>query len=305
MNSDTPVSSQYPIDVFATPAPSAPRPLFWSIRREIWENRSLTIAPLIVAAVVLLGSFIGTITLPKRIRAAESAKQHSVLVTPYSMAPAPIMLATFIIGLFYSVDALYGERRDRSILFWKSLPVSDAMTVASKALVPFLVLPVIAIVLSVVVQTLLMLLGVPIFLAHGMSPTLLWREFDVIQDRVIMIYGMGAHVLWFSPIYAWLLLISAWARRAPVIWAILPPMALMALERMAFNTFHFGNFLKYRVIGAMSAAFTAKASKGNVHDLADLDPLKFLSSPGLWSGLIFAALFLVAAVRLRRNREPI
>lgn len=305
MNADTPVSPEYPMQAVATPNLSAPRPLFWSIRRELWENRSLTIAPLVVAAVVLFGSFIGTITLPKRIRAAESANQKTVLVTPYSMSPAPIMLATFVIGLFYCVDALYGERRDRSILFWKSLPVSDAMTVASKALIPLLVLPVTAIVLSVVVQTLLMLLGIPIFLAHGMSPTLLWRDFDVLQDRVIMVYGMGAHVLWFSPIYAWLLLLSAWARRAPLIWAVLPPMALMALERMAFNTSHFGNFLKYRVVGAMSAAFTAKASKGNVHDIADLDPLKFLSSAGLWSGLIFAGLFLVAAVRLRRNREPI
>lgn len=305
MNTDTPVSSPYPIEAHAATTISAPRPLFWSLRREIWENRSLTIAPLVVAAVVLFGAFIGTITLPKRVRAAEAAKQQSVLVTPYSMSPAPIMLATFVIGLFYCVDALYGERRDRSILFWKSLPVSDTLTVVSKALVPLLVLPVIAIILSVVVQTVLMVLGIPIFLAHGMSPTVLWRDFDVVQDRVIMIYGMGAHVLWFSPIYAWLLLISAWARRAPMIWAVLPPMAVVALERMAFNTSHFGQFLKYRAVGAMSAAFTAKASKGDVHEIADLDPLKFLSSPGLWSGLIFAGLFLFAAIRLRRNREPI
>jgi ABC-2 type transport system permease protein len=203
------------------------------------------------------------------------------------------------------VDALYGERRDRSILFWKSMPVSDSTAVLSKILIPLVVLPGIAIVLSVVVQALLMVLGVPVFLAHGMSPTLLWREFEPVQDRIIMIYGLGAHVLWYSPLYAWLLLISAWARRAPMIWAILPPVAVVAMERMAFGTAHFGNFIRYRVVGAMSAAFTAEASNGNVNELADLDFLKFFSSPGLWSGLVFAGLFLAAAVRLRRNREPI
>ena len=301
---DTHISAPFPSDAAAPAVVSQPRPLFWSIRRELWENRSLTIAPLIVAAMVLFGSFVGTFGLPERIRAAEAAKQN-VGITPYSMAPAPIMFASLIIAFFYCVDALYGERRDRSILFWKSLPVSDATTVLAKVLVPLVVLPAFAIVLSVIVQAILMVLGTPIFLAHGMSPTLLWREYDFVQGRVIMIYGLGATVLWYTPLYAWLLLISAWARRAPMMWVIVPPMALGALERMALGTTHFGNFIKYRLWGAMTAAFIPEASNGNVNELSDLDPIKFLSSPGLWSGLLFAGLFLMAAVRLRRNREPI
>ena len=302
---DTPIATPFPSEAAAPAVLSQPRPLFWSVRRELWENRSLTIAPLVVAAVVLFGSFIGTFGLPERVRAAEASKQAGGMMTPYSMAPAPIMFATLIIAFFYCVDALYSERRDRSMLFWKSLPVSDATTVLAKILVPLVVLPAIAIVLSVIVQAILMVLGTPIFLAHGMSPTLLWREFDVVQDRVIMIYGLGATVLWYSPLYAWLLLVSAWARRAPMIWVILPPMAVAALERMALGTSHFGNFIKYRLWGAMTAAFVPEASNGNVNELSDLDPVQFLSSPGLWSGLLFAGLFLVAAVRLRRNREPI
>ena len=301
---DTHISAPFPSDAAAPAVVSQPRPLFWSIRRELWENRSLTIAPLIVAAMVLFGSFVGTFGLPERIRAAEAAKQN-VGITPYSMAPAPIMFASLIIAFFYCVDALYGERRDRSILFWKSLPVSDATTVLAKVLVPLVVLPAFAIVLSVIVQAILMVLGTPIFLAHGMSPTLLWREYDFVQGRVIMIYGLGATVLWYTPLYAWLLLISAWARRAPMMWVIVPPMAVAALERMALGTTHFGNFIKYRLWGAMTAAFVPEASNGNVNELSDLDPIKFLSSPGLWSGLLFAGLFLMAAVRLRRNREPI
>src|SRR5688572_4859837 len=106
---------EYPID--------STRPLYWSVRRELWENRSVVLAPLIVAAVVLFGTLLSTISLPKKVR------QNAVIVQPFQMAPAPIMLAMFIVAAFYSLDALYGERRDRSILFWKSLPVSDRTTV--------------------------------------------------------------------------------------------------------------------------------------------------------------------------------
>src|SRR5436190_9886343 len=94
---------------------TAPRPMVWSVRRELWENRSIYLAPLVVAAVVLFATLISATTLPRKMRTLatlEPAKQHAALVGPFSMALAPIMLTTFIVGLFYCLDALYGERRD-------------------------------------------------------------------------------------------------------------------------------------------------------------------------------------------------
>ena len=114
------------------PPPGPTRPFTWSVRRELWENRSLYVAPLVVTAFVLLGSFISLLGLPARMQALpalDEAARHAMAVKPFSMAPAPIMLATLLVGIFYALDALYGERRDRSILFWKSLPVSDLTTV--------------------------------------------------------------------------------------------------------------------------------------------------------------------------------
>ena len=313
MSSPSDMSQQYAGDSPA--APSAPmaetRPMYWSIRRELWENRSIYLAPLIVAAVVLFATALGTIGLPRRMRSLptlDPAKRHAAVVMPYSMAPAPIMLTTFLVGFFYCLDALYGERRDRSILFWKSLPVSDRTTVLSKATIPLLVLPLIAFALSVVTQVILLMLSTMVLLGSGLSPATLWGEVGFFQGLLIMLYGLTVHALWFAPIYGWLLLVSAWARRAPLLWAVLPLLAVSAVEGITFHTRFFMNMLQYRVTGAMREAFalTPKASNhGNIDQLSELDPARFLSAPGLWVGLAFAAAFLAVAMRLRRNREPI
>jgi len=310
MNSSTAVPPDSPFDSpLVAPTERPTRPLYWSVRRELWENRSIYIAPLIVAAVVLFATLLGTIGLPKRMRAVpalDPAKQHAAVVSHYSVVPAPIILTTFLVGIFYCLDALYGERRDRSTLFWKSMPVSDRTTVLSKASIPLAVLPLIGFVLGQAAQLITLMASTAVLMGSGHGAALLWSEFRFIQEPLVMIYGLTVHVLWFAPIYAWLLLVSAWARRTPVLWAALPPFAILLIERMAFHTSYFGSLLKYRVMGAMAEAFAASPGSGGVIDqLSQLTPGRFLSAPGLWVGLAFTAAFLAAAVRLRHDREPI
>ncbi|MFL6247723.1 MAG: ABC transporter permease [Vicinamibacterales bacterium] len=284
---------------------SEPRPMYWSIQREIWENRSVYIAPIIVAAVVLFGTFITIITVPMRTRGLGNTARLHALATPFRMAPAPIMLCTFLVGLYYCLDALYGERRERSILFWKSLPVSDRTTVLSKAAIPFVVLPSIAYALSVIAQVLLLFASTVAARAGGMSVVGAWSELRFFESLYVMAYGLVVHALWFAPVYGYLMLISGWAKRAAFLWVVLPPLALMALERIVTGTTLFGSLLRYRVTGAMTLAFRCRLhDRGSCQDY-DLTPGKFLSSPGLWLGLMFAAACLFAAIRLRRNREPI
>ena len=136
MNMNTPpnVPPGSPLDARAAAPPTraGTDSIYWSIRRELWENRSLTIAPLAVAALVLFVLLMVTaFTLPRKMRtlaALDPAQRHALVVGHSSMAPSMIMIITILVGIFYSLDALYGERRDRSILFWKSLPVSDRTT---------------------------------------------------------------------------------------------------------------------------------------------------------------------------------
>jgi len=287
------------------------RPLFWSVRRELWENRSIYLAPLIVAAIVLFATMMSNIGLPRRMRnlpTLEPAKQHAAIVRPFSLAPAPIMLTAFLVGFFYSLDALYGERRDRSILFWKSLPVSDRSTVLSKVSIPLVVLPLIAFILSVIVQLILLFEGTFILSASGVGAGRLWAEFSFFANLLIMIYSLTIHVVWFLPIHGWLLLISAWARRATLLWAVLPLLAVAAVEKIVLNSTAFLHMLRYRFVGALAEGFTFNPATPHAVDfehLSQLTPIRFLTSAGLWVGLIFAALSIAAAVRLRRNREPI
>ena len=285
------------------------RPFYWSVRREIWENRSLYLAPLIIAAFVLLMSLATAMHLPNRIRVAtDPVKRTAMILKPYHFAPSPIMLTTFLVGMFYSLDALYGERRDRSVLFWKSLPVSDLTTVLSKMTIPLVVLPLIAFGLSSVTLFIMLLQGTTLLVVKGMNPAILWSELSFFHQPVVMAYGLAVHALWFAPIYGWLLLISAWAKRTPLLWAVLPAIVIGMVEKMAFNTTYVSALIRYRVVGAMERAFhVIDPRPGSVPRINTnvLEPWRFLSTPGLWGGLIFAAICIAVAVWLRRNREPI
>jgi ABC-2 type transport system permease protein len=278
------------------------------VRRELWENPSIYVAPLAAAAVFMLGFAISTLGLPHRVRtlaALEPAKQSSVMVMPYSVVAALIIVTAYLVGAFYCVDALHGERRDRSILFWKSLPVSDLTTVLSKALIPLVVLPVIAFALSLALQLTMLLLSTAVLVVSGAGPAALWTRLPLLQMTLVMIYGLTVHALWHAPLYGWLLLVSGWARRATLLWAVLPLLAIGVFERIVFRTSHFASFMKYRLWGAMRQAFVLEAQSGHVDRLTQLSPFRFLTTPGLWIGLLAAAVFLAAAARLRRRREPI
>jgi len=296
----------------APAALSATRPMYWSIRRELWENRSIYIAPLAAAAVYMLGFSISLVWVPRSMRAmaaSHSSPQLIVLAMPYAHAAMLIGVTAFIVGIFYSLDALHGERRDRSILFWKSLPVSDLTTVLSKASIPLVVLPLLVLALTVSLQLVMLLVSATVVWLSGVSAGTPWAP-PLFEMELVTLYGTTVITLWHAPIYMWLLLVSGWARRATFLWAVLPPLALAAVEYIAFHTSYLGSLLQDRVFGFAAGAFDLKDKNGVPIDphfipLAQLAPGRFLSSPGLWAGLIFAAMFFAAAVRLRRYREPI
>jgi len=286
---------------------SATRRMSWSVQRELWEFRSIYLAPLAAAAVVLFGFLISTFRLPAKMRAAMALapeKQHAAIVMPYHFAAALIMGAAVIVAVFYCLDALHGERRDRSILFWKSLPVSDLTTVLAKASIPLVVLQLLSFAITVATQWIMLLLSSAVLLGNGMNVATLRTQLSLFQMSLMLLYHlMTVHALWYAPIYGWLLLVSAWARRAPLLWAVLPPLAICVVEKIAFNTSHFAAMLGGRFRGGAEAV--TFPGRFPIDPMMQLTPGRFLSSPGLWIGLLVFAIFLAAAVRLRRYREPI
>lgn len=292
----------------AAPAWFATRPFTWSVQRELWENRYLYLAPVAVAGVFLVGFFINLLYLAFRLRAGmalDPAQQRAQFELPYNIVSGLVMGTTVILQMVYCLDCLYGERRDRSILFWKSAPVSDLTTVLSKATIPFLVLPLIGFGVTAISQLIVRLLTASVLSASGVHVTTRWTEMSFILVSLMVLYHLvTAHSLWYAPIFGWLMLISSWARRAPFLWAALPPFAIWALEKTAFNTSYFADMLKYRVSGPERFDFVAPGSLG-MDPLHHIHPGQFLNTPGLWIGLAFAVACLYAASRLRRQHGPI
>ena len=291
------------------PAPSSSatttRPFYWSVLRELWENHSIYIAPAIVAAIVLFGSFVGSFHLSGRRQNAlllDPARRRAAIEMPYDIAAMMLIFTAFIIGVFYCLDALHGERRERSILFWKSLPVSDLTTVLSKVSVSLVVLPLVTFAITIVTQFIMLLISTAALLPSGLAGTTL-ANFNLIQQSAILLYGLIVIALWHAPIYGWALLVSGWVRRATFLWALLPLLGIAFFEKITFNTSHFAAMLGNRLMGFAPEAFDFQLHHGVAID--SLTPGRYLSTPDLWIGLVFAAAFIAAAVRLRRYRGPL
>jgi ABC-2 type transport system permease protein len=308
MNTQSNVEPSMAVRANAPAVISAAQRLYWAVRRELWENRSIYLAPLAVAGVFLFGFVISLAHLPAKVRlvsALDAVQQRAAIQQPYMLVVGALMLTGMIVGAFYSLDALYGERRDRSVLFWKSLPVSDLTTVLSKALIPIFVLQVLTVVVTVATHTIMLLLSSVVLLGSGLSVATLWTQLSFVQMSFLLLYHLVIlHGLWHAPFYGWLLLVSSWAKRAPFLWAVLPPLGIGIVERIAFNTTHLGDLLLYQLGGGGNMSSEPPGS-APTDMLGHFEPGTLLHAPGPWIGLAVTAAFLAAAVWLRRNREPI
>ncbi len=221
---------------------------------------------------------------------------------------------------FYLLDALQGERKDRSVLFWKSMPVSDTTTVLSKLFTALVVSGGIVVVVSIATQLALLLLLTVLMLIGGANPLPIWGNLELLQMVIAVIYWqMIAMVLWYAPVAAWLLLVSAWAKRATFLWAVFVPLAVVAVERVAINTHRVQDMLSYRLNDPVLTAFIRNSrGAGLVVDddgvrgtgvpggvFEAIDPVGFLSNPWVWVGLVVAAGLVAATIWMRRYREPL
>jgi len=297
------MSESFPSPSIA-PAPiPATQVLRWSVRRELWENRSIYLAPLGVAAIALFGfslsSIVGIWETPLRLNPAQPQ-------APYEMAAGLMMITGIVVSVFYCLDALHGERRDRSILFWKSLPVSDVTTVLAKASIPLLILPLLIFAITVAMQWLMLLVSSAVLLVSGQSVATLWTNLSFLRMSWLLLYHIfTAHALWPAPIYCWLLLVSGWPRRATFLWAALPLVAIGGAEQIAFHTWHFAALVGSRLIGDVPTVAMTSPDMFPTNPMTHIMPGHFLGNPGLWIGLAVAAVFLAAAVQLRRYQGPI
>jgi ABC-2 type transport system permease protein len=289
------------------------------LRRELWEHRALWVAPLVVAVLLLFATMSGhgTVDLPEKIDGSLSRDQKLALfaLTQWALT-IPQYLVMLIVLFFYLLDCLYAERKDRSILFWKSLPVSDAATVLSKLAVALLLVPLGVYLLALVTDVLFS--GVLRLRLRDSSlgeALLTWDTGVWLRVQAIMFIGLIVAMLWYAPIAAYLLLVSAWARRNVFLWAVLPPVLLLMVEEIATNTDYVKNFIGYRLSGIWSELGIGQGLDRlevtlsddeipAVHRLLDtIDASAAFGSIDLWLGVAAAAALVWGAVRIRRYRD--
>jgi ABC-2 type transport system permease protein len=310
---------------FAAPAtaPRPVRPFYWSVRRELWENRSLIIAPAVAGAIVLLALIARSMHLSGDIEmfsALPADRQAPMVSLVFSGIAFVITLVMNITVFFYALDALQAERKDRSVLFWKSMPVSDTTTVLSKLFTALVVSGAIVTVVTLVTQLGVLLLATVILMLGGASPGAIWNNLHLFELTVTNIYAQIVMALWYAPVIGWLLLVSAWAKRVTILWAVFTPIALAVFERVAIGTHYVRDMLAYRVRDGLETAFTPASERsievvigkspadGNLAmpgSISSLDPVGFLTNPWLWVGLVVAVGLVAAAIWMRRYREPI
>jgi ABC-2 type transport system permease protein len=287
------------------------------IRRELWEHRSLWITPLIVAVLMTLTAF------PIHLGNLDPEANSARFFTPENRLgwftlmiwaqTVPQYLVMSIVATFYLMDCLYAERKDRSILFWKSLPVSDATTVLSKLLVGVVVLPLGVYLLAMVSGALFQAIW-SARVAAGSLPDVAvgWNTLAWLKVQGLMLFAVIVCILWFAPLAAILLLVSAWVRKNVFLWTSLPPVIAIIVERIAFGTHHISRLLEYRTWGIWHALGVNPTppegvAHGRVVSLADLfdnvEMGKAFLNIDLWLGLAVAAALVFAAIRIRRYRD--
>jgi ABC-2 type transport system permease protein len=217
---------------------------YWLVKREFWEHRgSFLWAPIITGGVMLLLTLMSLIT-SEVFRARGGVQVNGIDFNTITAHMGPDALETigkaldaiilmpivligivmFLVVFFYCLGSLYDDRRDRSILFWKSLPISDRETVLSKAFCATVLVPVIAIVTSVVTGLLIMIMMAITASLYGANLwQMLWTLPHPFNIAASMISCIPLYVVWALPTVGWLMLCSAWARNKPFLWALIIP----------------------------------------------------------------------------------
>lgn len=296
------------------------------VRREVWEHRSIWVTPAAVALVVTL------LTIASFVAASgfgEAKDMAIILASNVSDAERSAALIAFLIGntivflmamwllmIFYSLDALNAERKDKSILFWRSLPITDAETVVSKLITAMILIPSVTFVAVAVSQLVnLILMSIWISFEGGSPGHLIWGSLPLFDTWLATLIVLLAIPVWISPLLGWFLFVSAWTKRSPFLTAFLPIAVLPILEYVVFRTSILGDAIVNRFSMKTMPLFDLdvfrffddhkfrSAVEEGVSLLALLDPGKFVISLDLWLGLVVCGLFMTAAIYVRRYRD--
>jgi ABC-2 type transport system permease protein len=291
------------------------------IKRELWEHRSIFVTPAAIAAVITLAVLTGQMSISayggevdlaiSGASNADPAHRRVALMAAFGAITGVFAVGAGIVMVFYSLDALYSERKDKSILFWRSLPITDADTVISKLLTAMLVIPAVALAGTFVTHLLFMILSSAwVMFEGGNAWHLIWSGAPLFDAWSSAILTAVATTIWMSPFIGWFFFVSAYTRRMPLLMAVMPLVVLPLIEIAILPTQILANAIWSRFTEMPLAGMNAKEllndhsafslKEENISMLAALDMGRFFSSPDVWAGALVCGLLVTAAIYVRR-----
>jgi len=316
----------------------------WLVKREFWEHKGgFFWAPVIAACIyigmTLIGIFVGEHVVQQTdphsfhmgvvefIREASDPNKASDVSNGVQMmfqifGLMPLVVTTFVV-FFYCLGSLYDERKDKSVLFWKSLPISDRDTILSKVISATLVAPIIGTVVAIATSLILFIIASIVVLIHGQSPAPLWNITGMLAGCLDLIATIPMTALWALPTIGWLMMVSSWARTKPFLWATLVPIiggAMISITGI-LDTFRLGvqwywsNIVGRTLLGVVPWMEKLYRYHDGVHSLqvenqndasvlfSIPNTLQGLANPQLWIGAVVGIAMIVVAIRMRRWRD--
>jgi ABC-2 type transport system permease protein len=293
------------------------------LKRELWEHRSIFVTPIAIASIVTLGTIAMIvfasgfaseldIVIFGATNVARDAERSIALTVFFIGTSWLFVVATGILTIFYTLDSLYAERKDKSILFWRSLPVTDAEAVISKLFTAIVLIPLIAFAAIVVTHLVnLTITSIWVSTRGADAGHLIWGSIPLFSDWLGALVFLIASSIWMSPFVGWFLLVSAFTKRSPLLMAFLPMVLISLAEIIILRSHYFFNTvfnLKMPLFGNMDAStfFDEERLLSGDRAMTLLDQMsivQFVSSPTVWGGIAVCALFTTAAIYVRRYRD--
>ena len=310
----------------------------WLLKREFWENRGGFLwAPVITGGIFtflyLLLAVIGSISgrealqtdgileTPEKVQQAIGLFGDLTLLTGISLAAVVLAFVVF----FYSLGALYDDRRDRSILFWKSLPLSDTQMVLSKAAWALLLAPVLALAVGVVIGVAMWVISALTLTVNGLpAASSLFTHSHPFRIIGGVLASLPVYIIWALPTVGWLMFCSAWARSKPFLWAVLLPVLACVIVSMTdilpgIKIPHdvLWYTIAYRgLLSVVPGTWYAAVDQSDIFSSNGVDSLEELAgalnltsswhafaSADIWIGAAIGIALIFPAIRLRRYRD--
>ena len=321
----------------------------WLVRREFWEHKGAMFwAPIVAAALlfclvsgtVLYGAAQGefqrelsvklaskgdrTIMIEKGLGALpmeQKTQIAEIASNGYLALAAPLFLMLAVISFFYCLSALHEERRDRSIRFWKSLPVSDAQTVLSKVLTAGIVAPLITIAVGVFLSLLTLFVVAAVAAFEGINLFgMVLSNANFYLAPLALVGLVPVYLVWALPTIGWLLMVSSWAKSKVFLWAVGAPLLVIGMLKWVNYIFGVGirmewvaeNILVRGLMGLVPGNWMGmvkmdKATMANNTSmiLSDIftNSWMTLATPQALIGAAAGAAMIFAAVRIRRWKD--